>query len=223
MEGQRQLSINVRQSSGKFTRQALPGDNPDFVQSVQRSDGTHYDVYSFATLEGFLVSIGTTTEQYSDKQVRVLIINIADNIVAEKAKERRALRLNLKSRSASDILKRLDNIDLTLPVTIHSGADPSGDKIRSFIWISQMGQKVPLFYTAKEPKDLPRWREVRIDDELKYDRTDELKFWDAKLSAYALKIHGIQDKALMSAPDYTPRKAFPPVSDFFKVDDDLPF
>lgn len=212
MEGTQERSIYVNQSHGKFQRLAMPGDDITKLITVTKEDGGKYDVIQFTYIEGYIFLFSHITRSYAGKDRPILQVHMR-----AEGHEDRILQINWLSKSASDILARMENIDYTRPVKIFSGYDAETGK--AFIYIKQDGEKVPLNYTSTQPRDRPAWQQVVINGETKWDRTEELNWWGKKITEVNFHINKLAKQSEPSKNLKTQIMTHPPPVHH----DDLPF
>lgn len=215
MEVHKKEKLYIRVRDGKFERQALPGDPPDKVLTRKRADNTTYDVCFFEGLKVIFTGVGVYPWTWKDKTYDIVHFSLCS-----EDGEERVLQVDLKSRYATDILQRIENIEIGQLYYVGIGYDI--DKDTHFIWIKKdhaRGEKVPMRYTSVDPGARPAWIKHEIGDKVLYDRAAEQQWWKALIVGQNARLSGTVARDMRNnATDELMKE-----DDEEHVFDDLPF
>ena len=174
MEGTTERSIYINQREGRFERLAIPEDDLSKLITRTTEAGNKYDVFIFDYVEAYITRYAKVVRTFNNKDVPTLQVYLH-----MPGEIQRVLQVHWRSKSATDILQRMESIDYTQPVWIKSGLDR--DTERGFIYMKQGAKNVPMLYTVSEPGDRPQWEQKMINGETVWDRTEEFKWWETKI------------------------------------------
>lgn len=177
-EGTRIDKIYYRISSGYLWRRAMVGDPPQHIATRTTKKGNKVDEMKFSHISGFVQDIHYMTNEWQGETSHMVQITLMD----EDGSQYRAIKANMEYGPGQSILSRFPNIVIELPVTIHVAQD--GNE-RTFLWITQGGETVPMKYTKETPHDQPQWVVTPLPNgKNHYDRSAQLQWYINKISSW---------------------------------------
>lgn len=196
--------------NGKITRKVSEG-TPNAVPRTNKQGNVVYELH-YDSLSGMIKSIDTKDGDFG-KQWLVNIVDDLDNF---------QLQIPYSGKYAYSILRRLPNIDFNMPVMIKTGIYEE----KSYLTISQDGEKVEYFFTKDNPNGLPEMEQIQVKGKPTWDDTKRLIWLEnyvyENITPQLKAIHGIADET--PAPNVSTPQENSSAPDPTDIDDqDLPF
>lgn len=156
------MGLQNRNTNLKYVRIA----DGKFYLSSDKEKTQPYD-----ELAGVIVDMGTRVDEFEGKKVKKMFINLKD------AEDTYAVAFPLESSYTSTVVSFLKNADLTQPLVLIPvmKTEKDGKEKRSLL-VNQNNKFVKSYFTKEHPNGLPRFKEVMLNGEKKFDKTEYLQF-----------------------------------------------
>lgn len=175
------ISIN---SMGKFA-QRVPKGTEGAITRINKENKEVSELY-FDFFTGTLKNIKVTDSPYGKSW----------EFVFDAAGETYTLQLSYSNSYAKNILKMIQNVDLSVPFTLTPKAEMVEGKNKTSIFINQFDKPVKHSYTKDAPNGLPAMKQIKVKGQSVWDDTDALVFLEAMVAEKILpKLKGGTDKA----------------------------
>jgi len=180
--------------------------NGKFYLTTDKGNTTPYD-----SLQGVVTDIGIKLDEYQGQKIKKLYLTLRDG------DDSYVLSVGFASSWASSIISFLKSADLKQPLTLIPSYKKEKDKEDRKVFVSQNDSYLKSFYTKDKPNGLPAFKQVRLNGEDKYDKTDYLEF----LENVVVNELRPQTKGTVVAEKPKVKAETPVMSD--DTSDDLPF
>lgn len=163
----------------KFTTKTTPQD----ANAVRRLNKNGLEVYEkhYAVLEGYLKDVKFVTTPYGKN----IVLHLRDD------EENMIVYINLYTGLAISIMRRLENVNLSVPIKISVF---KSKEERTYISLRQDKRSIPQKYSND---DLPRYEEVFVRGTRTFDNSNAVNFLRGRIEEWA----GAAFSAELSAED----------------------
>lgn len=160
-EGGKYININ---SAGKFS-QRVSKDTEGSVSRINK-EGKEVSELFFDFFEGILVDINTKDSPYGKNW----------EFVFDADGEKYTLQLSYSNSYAKNILKMIQNLDLSKPFKLTPKAEMVEGKNKTSLFINQNDVAIKHSYTKDSPNGLPPMVEKKVKGQKVWDDTEALEF-----------------------------------------------
>lgn len=86
------------------------------------------------------------------------------------------LQLSYSNSFAKNILKMIQNVDVTKPFTMSPKAEMVDGKNKTSLFINQDGTPVKHSYTKENPNGMPPMKQIKVKGQIAWDDTEAIEF-----------------------------------------------